>query len=95
MTRVKVIVKNSNPIPAPECKRVYKCNVCGRESFWSDTHTYVERPNEFWEEQFIACSDECRNNSRELFIKWLSTFKGWSIKKAAENYDIYVLKNRK
>lgn len=89
------MVRNNSPISAPEVKKVYKCNVCGSEKFWSASHTYVERPNGWWEEQFIACSDECREKSREPFIKWLSKFKGWNVKKATENYDIYVLKNRK
>lgn len=90
---MKVVVRNNNPIPATE-KRVYKCNVCGMELFWSDTHTHIERPDGMFDAYFIACSDLCRLKSREPFITWLSSKEGWNEKTAAENFDNYVLKNR-
>lgn len=91
---MKVIVRNSNPIPSPIEKRVHRCNVCGSERFWSDSHTHIERPAGMFEEYFIACSDECRLKSREPFIKWLSSKEGWSKKSATDNFDNCVLKER-
>lgn len=88
---MKIVVRNNNPIPTTE-KYYYKCNVCDSERFWSDTHGYIERPVEDWvEERFYICHDECRIKAREPFIKWLSSKDGWNIKKATENYDKYIL----
>lgn len=91
---MKVVVRNSNPVNAPEWKKVYKCDVCGSEKFWSDDHSHIERFEHWWDIYFIACSEECRLNSRTPFIKWLSDKIGWNVKKATENFDNCVLPNR-
>ncbi|MES2287528.1 MAG: hypothetical protein V4547_17670 [Bacteroidota bacterium] len=67
--------------------RYYICNVCARESRWTEEHGYIERPVKLFEEQFIICSNECRKVAREHFIKWLGSKEGWSIKKATLNFD--------
>lgn len=92
---MKIVARNNNPTPAPGTRLYYRCNVCGSERFWSDTHRYIERPvGDWFEERFYICSDECRVNSRESFIKWLSDKDGWSVKKATENFEKYLLPNR-
>ena len=43
-----------------------------------------------YEVSFITCSNKCRENARELFIKWLGTLPGWNKEKATENFDNYI-----
>lgn len=90
---MKVIVNNPNPIDASD-HHAHKCNVCGSVKFWTEDHKHIERPvckgiygHEVY---FITCSDECRKDARDIFIKWLSEYDGWDIKKATENYDKYI-----
>ena len=69
----------------------YTCNVCGVESRWTENHAHVERPigtgYSAGEEQFITCSDDCRNSDKEKFILWLGNKDGCSLKSARQNYE--------
>lgn len=64
----------------------YKCNVCGHEDRWTDNHCYVERPVTMWEERFIICSDKCKENMKDIYIKWLGSKKGWTRISAMQNF---------
>lgn len=89
---MKVIIGESQNTSGP--LRYYKCNVCGHEDRWTESHRYIERPVsgqyevQQYEIQFISCSDECRKVQREKFINWLSHYPGWNKIKSAKNYDM-------
>lgn len=90
---MKVATTNPSPIDADD-HRAHRCNVCGSVKYWTKDHRQVERPvidgHHGYEIYFITCSDECREDAREIFIQWLSGYDGWDIQSAAENYDKYV-----
>lgn len=83
-----IIGGNTNPTQAP---KYHICNVCRKESPWTEQHRHVERPIGMkmngWEEYFVTCSNECRKVQKEVFINWLGKKQGWSLKSAEENYE--------
>lgn len=88
---MKIAATNNNPVERP----LYTCSVCGLDRSWSKEHGCVERMAgeglAGYDVIFIICSNECRKKCRDKFIELLSKHSGWTVKTAAENFDLYVL----
>lgn len=62
----------------------YLCGVCNDDFDWGDdtwSRIVPFGPNDYrgWEEYFLCCSTNCKNNSHEAFKEWLK------IKKVPKN----------
>ncbi len=66
---------------------LYTCHVCKKESEWTKTHAHLIRPNGMFDKYFFTCSNECRHNQKDIYIKWLSNLKGFSKERALKDYS--------
>ena len=73
-------------------KNAYECSICGNVDFWTEEHSYIERPvgigYKGYEIYFYACSKNCRNSDYEKkYVDWLSKHSGWTKKSALINFQ--------
>lgn len=80
--------------------KVYTCNVCLGKQLWTENHMHIMRPElgskyEYCTEHyFVICSNECLQNAKDAFVKWLSKLKGWTKKKAMENVQYALAEDK-